>query len=89
MSQPLRALILGAGYAGEGHTLALRRAGVDVVAMASRTRASCEATAERLAIPHAGTDWRAMLADHKPHIVAVATPGGTHLEMAAAAIEDG
>ncbi len=89
MSQPLRALILGAGYAGEGHTLALRRAGVDVVAMASRTRASCEATAERLDIPYAGTDWRAMLTEHKPDIVAVGTPGGTHLEMASAALQAG
>lgn len=89
MTQPLRALILGAGYAGEGHTLALRRAGVDVVGMASRTLASCEATAQRFAIPHAGTDWRAMLADLKPDIVAVGTPGGTHLEMASAALAAG
>ncbi len=89
MPQPLRALILGAGYAGEGHTLALQRAGVDVVAMASRTLSSCQATAERLNILHAGTDWRAMLAELQPDIVAVATPGGTHLEMAAAAIEAG
>lgn len=89
MSHPLRALILGAGYAGEGHTLALRRAGVEIIAMASRTAASCEATAQRLTIPHAGTDWRAMLADLQPEIVAVATPGGTHLEMAGAALEAG
>jgi len=89
MSHPLRALILGAGYAGEGHTLALRRAGVEIIAMASRTAASCEETAQRLTIPHAGTDWRAMLADLQPEIVAVATPGGTHLEMAGAALEAG
>lgn len=89
MPHALRALILGAGYAGEGHTLALRRAGVEIVAMASRTAASCQETAQRLAIPHAGTDWRAMLAELKLDIVAVATPGGTHLEMAAAAIEAG
>jgi len=89
MSQPLRALIIGAGYAGEGHTLALQRAGVEVIAMASRTLSSCQATAARFGIPHAGTDWRAMLAEHKPDIVAVATPGGTHLEMASAAIDAG
>ena len=89
MSQSLRALILGAGYAGEGHTLALRRTGVDVIAMASRTAASCQETATRLGIPQAGTDWRAMLAELKPEIVAVATPGGTHLEMASAALEAG
>lgn len=85
----LRALILGAGYAGEGHTLALRRAGVDVIGMASRTADSCQATAKRLAIPHASTDWRALLAELKPDIVAVATPGNTHLEMAAVALAAG
>ncbi len=89
MPHVLRALILGAGYAGEGHTLALRRAGVDVIAMASRTVTSCQETARRLNIPHAGTDWRAMLVDLKPEIVAIATPGGTHLEMATAALEAG
>ena len=89
MSNTLRALILGAGYAGEGHTLALQRAGVDVVAMASRTLASCQATAQRLAIPQAGTDWRALLAEVKPEIVAVATPGGAHVEMAGAALAAG
>ena len=77
MSHGLRALILGAGYAGEGHTLALQRAGVEVVAMASRTASSCQAAAQRLGIPHAGTDWRALLAELKPEIVAVATPGAT------------
>ena len=46
----LCALILGAGYAGEGHTLALRRAGVDVIGMASRTAASCRAVS-RLSPP--------------------------------------
>ncbi len=89
MSQPLRALILGAGYAGEGHTLALRRAGVDIIGMASRTLASCEASAQRLNIPHAGTDWRALLAELRPEIVAVGTPGGTHLEMASVALAAG
>jgi predicted dehydrogenase len=85
----LRALILGSGYAGEGHTLALRDAGVEVVAMASRTLEACQQTASRLGIPYAGTDWRRMIREIGPDIVAVATPGGAHLEMAAAAIDAG
>ena len=48
MPNTLRALILGSGYAGEGHTLALRRAGVDVIAMAGRTESAVTAAAERL-----------------------------------------
>lgn len=43
----LRALIAGAGSAGEGHALALRAAGVEVVAIASRTKAVVEQVAAR------------------------------------------
>jgi predicted dehydrogenase len=89
MTNSLRALILGSGYAGEGHTLALRRAGVDVVAMAGRTASAVQAAAERLAIPHHGTDWRAMINQLRPDIVAVGTPGGAHLEQCSGAIEAG
>lgn len=89
MPTPLRALILGSGYAGEGHTLALRRAGVDVIAMAGRTESAVTATADRLKIPHRGTGWQQMIADLRPDIVAVATPGGAHLEQCLAAIEAG
>ncbi|MCC6455596.1 MAG: Gfo/Idh/MocA family oxidoreductase [Caldilineaceae bacterium] len=89
MPNSLRALILGSGYAGEGHTLALRRAGVDVVAMAGRTESAVRAAAERLNIPHAGTEWRQMIAELRPDIVAVGTPGGAHLEQCLGAIEAG
>jgi predicted dehydrogenase len=89
VSEKLRAVVLGSGYAGEGHTLALRDAGVEVVGMASRTAAAVEAAAARLGIPEAGTDWRGMIADLRPDIVAVGTPGGAHLEMASVAIEAG
>lgn len=89
MPNQLRALILGSGYAGEGHTLALRRAGVDVTAMAGRTESAVIATADRLEIPHRGTDWRQMIQALQPDIVAVATPGGAHLEQCLGAIEAG
>lgn len=89
MPTQLRALILGSGYAGEGHTLALRRASVDVIAMAARTESVCREVATRLNIPHAGTDWQQMIRDLKPNMVAVATPGGPHLEQCAYAIEQG
>ena len=89
MPNTLRALILGSGYAGEGHTLALRRAGVDVTAMAGRTESAVIAAADRLAIPQRGTNWPQMLADLQPDIVAVGTPGGVHLEQCLGAIEAG
>jgi predicted dehydrogenase len=89
MSEQLRAIVFGAGYAGQGHTLALRLAGIDVVGMASRTAAVGARTAASLNIPHYSADWRGMIAELRPQVVAIATPGGTHLEMITAAIEAG
>lgn len=89
MPNSLRALILGSGYAGEGHTLALRRAGVDVIAMAGRTESAVIAAAQRLEIPKTGTNWQQMVADLHPDIVAVGTPGGAHLDQCLGAIEAG
>jgi len=74
----LRAMVVGAGSAGEGHAMALRQAGAEVVAIASRTASVVGALAARLGIPVASTDWRATLRELRPDIVAVATPGDSH-----------
>ncbi len=87
MAEKLRAVILGAGFAGQGHALALRDCGVEIAAMTGRTRAVVEKVAGEMGIPVASTDWRATLAETRPDIVAVGTPGGTHLEMAGAALD--
>ena len=89
MSDTLRAVVIGAGYAGQGHTLALRTAGIDVIGMASRTADVGAKVAQSLEIPHYSADWRGMIADLKPQVVAVATPGGTHREMIGDALEAG
>jgi predicted dehydrogenase len=85
----LRALVIGSGYAGQGHALALRESGVEIAAMASRTEEVVRRVARELAIPEAATDWRAALEKIHPEIVAVATPGGTHVEMISAALDAG
>ncbi len=82
----LRALVVGAGSAGEGHSAALQQAGVEVVAIASRTASVVREVAARLGIAVASTDWRATLAEVKPDIVAVATPGDSHAEIIDAAL---
>ncbi len=41
----LRAVVIGTGWAGEGHTIALRAAGVEVVAMCGRTPEPAKAMA--------------------------------------------
>jgi predicted dehydrogenase len=88
MSNRLRAVVFGAGQAGQGHALALRYAGVDITGMTSRTPGGTK-TAETLKIAHFSTDWRRLLSNLKPDIVSVATPGGSHVEMIAAALEAG
>jgi predicted dehydrogenase len=45
--------------------------------------------AASLQIPRYSADWRGLVAEIKPDIVAVGTPGGTHLEMISAALETG
>lgn len=89
MPEQLTAVILGAGFAAQGHTIALKAAGVDVVGMASRTEDICRKVATEFEIPESGTDWRDMLQRVKADIVAVGTPGGVHREMCGAALETG
>ncbi len=82
----LRAIVLGAGSAGEGHALALRQAGVEVACIVSRTAEAVRRVADRLGIADASTDWPGALRQHRPDIVAVATPGDTHVPMIEAAL---
>ena len=89
MTRPLRALILGAGYAGQGHAQALRDVGVEIAGMSSRTENVGGKIAAEQSIPRYSTDWRALLTELKPDIVAIGTPGGTHLEMISAALDAG
>lgn len=89
MTNGLRALILGSGFAGQGHALALQDADVEIVGIVSRTRDVVEQVAAELGIPYAGTDWAAALADLQPDIVAIGTPGGAHFEPIMAALAHG
>jgi predicted dehydrogenase len=81
MNNRLRAVVIGAGFAGEGHTLALRHAGVQVVAICARQPQVVQTVADRLAIPQASTDWRRVLETVKPDIVALATPASLRCEV--------
>ena len=78
----LRAVVVGAGWAGEGHTLALRNAGVDVVALCGRSPEPTRVRAGQLEIPHVRFDWRAAIEELQPEIVSIATPGPTHRAIA-------
>jgi predicted dehydrogenase len=82
----LRAVVIGAGWAGEGHTRALQTCGVNVVALCARQSSAVEPVAARLGVPLASTDWRHTLTTVRPDIVALTTPAalrGEVVELAA------
>lgn len=85
MPKRLSAIVIGGGWAGEGHALALRFAGVDVVALCGRQQDRTRAVADRLEVPQASTDWRATLEAVRPDIVALGTPAALRIEVIEAA----
>jgi predicted dehydrogenase len=89
MSDRLRAVVIGAGLAGEGHTLALRHNGVDVVAICARQADVVRTVADQLGIPEASIDWRRTLERVRPDIVSLATPASLRGEAIQAAVEGG
>lgn len=85
----LSAVVIGSGWAGEGHTLALRAAGVEIAALCGRSAEPSHALAKRLEIPEVRLNWRSALSEFQPDIVTIATPGAPHREMAEAAAREG
>ena len=72
-----------------GNALTVRQSGVEIAGMASRTAEVGAKIAATLQIPRYSADWRGLLEELKPDIVAVGTPGGTHREMIKVALESG
>lgn len=89
MDAKLKVLILGTGFAGQGHADAFRSAGAEVVGIVGRTPSVLNDVAEKMAIPYASTDWQAALQACRPDIVSIATPGGAHYDAIKQAIEFG
>lgn len=89
MNRRLRAIVVGAGWAGEGHTLALRHLDVDVVAICARQPEVARSVADRLGVRESSTDWRGALFHHRPDVVSVATPASLRSEVIEAACEIG
>lgn len=85
----LRAVVIGTGWAGEGHAKALRRAGVDVVALCGRTPEPAKAMAQKLGIADVRFDWREAITALQPDIVSIAMPAGVHCEIALVAAQLG
>ncbi|WP_448247797.1 Gfo/Idh/MocA family protein [Thalassotalea agariperforans] len=80
MSNKVKVLVHGTGFAGQGHAEAFRYAGAEVVGMVGRTESVVKQVAQDTGIPYAGTNWQQALVDCKPDVVSIATPGGAHVE---------
>jgi len=89
MSKPIKVLVHGTGFAGQGHTDAFRYAGAEVVGMVGRTETVVKQVTKDMNIPYAGTDWQRALKDCQPDVVSIATPGGAHFEPIKQAIAQG
>ena len=57
MSKPIKVLVHGTGFAGQGHAQAFRILEADVVGMVGRTPHVVKSIAEAMSIPYGGTDW--------------------------------
>ncbi|CDF79245.1 oxidoreductase-like protein [Formosa agariphila KMM 3901] len=89
MSNTLKVLVSGTGFAGQGHTDAFRAVGAEVVGIVGRTPSVVKQVAKKMDIPYYGTDWKQALNDCQPDIVSIATPGGAHYDTIIQAIEFG
>ncbi len=89
MSKKIKVLVHGTGFAGQGHAEAFRYAGAEVIGIVGRTKSVVKKVATDMKIPYFGTDWSQALADCKPDIVSIATPGGAHFEPVKQAIAAG
>jgi predicted dehydrogenase len=81
----MRAAIVGAGYIGRVHAVALRAIGVEVAAVAGSSLESAQAFGE--GVPY--DDLEALLDEQRPDVLHVCTPNSLHAEQALAAIRRG
>lgn len=77
----IRAVVIGSGYAGEGHVRALQHAGVEVVAMCGREMSVVRAMADKVGVKLASTDWRQTLEELRPELVTLAVPAALRREV--------
>lgn len=83
--------LIGSGLAGPlfGGALRQKPAGAELVAVATRHAATARAAAKRWGSERWYRDWRDLLKDPRVDAVCIATPTGTHAEIAIAAARAG
>lgn len=87
---PIRVGVVGIGFGQHVHVPAFRRdhrVRVDAICATSKARA--EAVADRLGIPRACGDWRAMVDDPQLDVLSISVPPGVQAEIALAGVRAG
>ena len=95
--RPLRFGLIGSGYMGRAHAIALHSAApafgadytVECVTLADVTQERAQAAAQALGFGAGTADWRALIADPRIDVVDICTPNYLHAEMVLAAIAAG
>jgi predicted dehydrogenase len=86
--QSLRAGVIGTGFIGPVHIEALRRLGVQVVALCDLP-GSVNAMADKLGVPGVYSDYRRMMRSPDIDVVHITVPNRFHCEMSLAALAAG
>lgn len=81
--------VIGVGFIGPVHIEAIRRRGLEVLAIAENGQTDADKAAERLKIPKAYGDWRDLVTDPEIDVVHVTSPNYLHYEHAKGALEAG
>jgi predicted dehydrogenase len=84
----LRAGVIGTGFIGPVHVEALRRLGVQVVALCDLPQ-RVQPAAQKLGIPQAFQDYRQLLRSPDLDVIHITVPNRFHCEMSLAALEAG
>src|SRR5688500_4740637 len=93
----LRFGLIGSGYMGRAHAIALQSVAaafgadyaVECVTLADVTAERAKQAADSLGFATSTADWRALVADPRIDVVDICTPNHLHAEMALAAIAAG
>ncbi|ACQ81606.1 oxidoreductase domain protein [Beutenbergia cavernae DSM 12333] len=89
-SPPLRAGVIGLGWAGQQHVNAYAAApGVELVALAAKEEELLASIGDAHGVAGRFTDWQQMLAEADLDVVSIATPTFLHSPMTVAALEAG
>jgi predicted dehydrogenase len=88
--RPLRAAVVGLGWAGQQHMKAYAELpGVELVAISGKEQALGTSLCEEFAVPLFVDDWTELLAQTELDVVSIALPTYLHAPVAIAALERG